>query len=92
MQLHKDDPFAIVGINTDKDKDDYRQQYAEFGMTWNSIFDGSTKGPVSTSWGVSYFPTVYVLDAMGVIRGKDLRGAIKNLRFISQIQLSSIYN
>lgn len=74
MQLHKDDPFAIVGINTDKDKDDYRKQYEEFGMTWNSIFDGSTKGPVSTAWGVSYFPTVYVLDAKGVIRGKDLRG------------------
>lgn len=75
MQLHKDKPFAIVGVNTDGDKDDYRRQYAEFEMTWRSAFDGSTRGPISTAWGVSYFPTVYVLDAKGVIRGKDKRGA-----------------
>lgn len=77
MQLHKDEPFAILGVNTDTDRDLYRREYAEFGMTWPSIFDGDpdgTRGPVTQSWGVSYFPTVYVLDAKGVIRAKGTRG------------------
>ena len=74
MERHKDKPFAILGVNTDGDPDMYRKEAAELGVTWRSVFDGSTRGPVTTAWGVQAFPTVYVLDAKGVIRAKGARG------------------
>jgi len=64
----KNEPFALLGINTDEKKEDYRKQAKEQNVTWRSVWDGSTKGPLCTTWGVSSFPTVYVLDARGVIR------------------------
>ena len=33
-----------------------------------------TTGPITTRWGVHSFPSIFVLDAAGVIRFKDLRG------------------
>jgi hypothetical protein len=33
-------------------------------------FDGSTDGPIATGWNVSGSPTLYVLDARGVIKLK----------------------
>ena len=35
---------------------------------------GSTSGPVCRQWNVRSFPTIYVLDAKGVLRFTGLRG------------------
>ena len=44
-------------------------------MTWQSFWDGgSTRGPISTQWAITAWPTVYVLDAKGVIRYKNVHG------------------
>lgn len=71
----KDKPFALLGINTDTDKDAYRKQALEQGVTWRSAWQGSTKGPLCSEWGIASFPTIYVLDARGTIRFIGLRGA-----------------
>jgi hypothetical protein len=43
-------------------------------ITWPVIFDnGGTDGPISTRWGVTGWPTTYVIDAKGVIRHKEVR-------------------
>ena len=70
----KNEPFALVGINTDSNKEDYRKQAAANGVTWRSAWDGSTHGPLCTAWGIKSFPTVFVLDAKGTIRHVGLRG------------------
>jgi len=70
----KDEPFTLLGVNTDKDAEYYRAQVEENGITWRSTFEGSTRGPVPTRWGVTYYPTIYVLDHEGAIRFKDVRG------------------
>lgn len=70
----KDEPFVLFGVNTDKDAARYRQEAAEMGVTWPNLFQGGTDGPVPTKWGVSGYPTIYVVDAEGVIRYRDLRG------------------
>jgi hypothetical protein len=57
----KNKPFALVGINTDKDKEYYKRQVAELGVTWRSSWQGGTNGPLC-------------LDHKGVIRFKDVRG------------------
>ena len=66
-------PFALLGINSDghaRLKSTLEKQH----MTWPSFADGSTEGPIATAWGVHSWPTIYVLDAKGVIRYKNVRG------------------
>ena len=69
-------PFALIGINSDRDKDKLRARMAEEDITWRSFWNGplGTSGPLSRSWGVRSWPTIYVLDDQGVIRYKNVRG------------------
>lgn len=71
----ENEPFVLLGINTDPDKAEYRKQIAANGITWRSVWDGSTRGPLCMAWGITSFPTIYVLDAKGTIRHTTLRGA-----------------
>jgi hypothetical protein len=70
----KNEPFALVGINTDKTKDFYRKKAKELGVTWRSSWQGSTGGVIPTKWGIEGFPTLYLIDAKGVIRKSWLGG------------------
>ena len=72
----KDQPFALIGVNSDDDKDYYRAQAKAAGVTWRSFWNGrrGTSGPISSKWGVTGWPTIYVLDGDGVIRYKNVRG------------------
>ena len=72
----KDKPFVIVGINSDKDRFATKKVCAEKGITWPSFWDGgSTRGPIAIRWNVDAWPTLYLIDAKGVIRykGNSLR-------------------
>ncbi len=70
-----DQGFAIVGVNSDESLEVAQKAVKDNDLSWQSFFDGgSTNGPIATAWGVRGWPTVYVLDAAGVIRGKNLRG------------------
>jgi hypothetical protein len=40
-------------------------------ITWRSFWNGgSTGGPISKKWNVQGWPTLYIIDANGVIRHK----------------------
>ena len=71
----KDEPFALIGVNSDSDLDALRPRLEEENITWRSFWNGpkGTRGPISTRWGVESWPTIYVLDHEGRIRFKDLR-------------------
>ena len=60
-------PFA-VGDAMVRDHGLIRQCSITF---WNG---GSTQGPISNAWKVRGWPTIYVLDAEGVIRYRNVRG------------------
>ena len=69
------DKFAIVGVNSDK-KERYLKAIENEDITWRSFWDGgSTGGPIAREWMVRGWPTIYVLDHNGIIRGKQIRGA-----------------
>jgi hypothetical protein len=72
----KNEPFALIGINSDTDMVDYRRQQADAGLTWRSFWNGplGTGGPIAATWNVTGWPTIYVLDHKGVIRFKNVRG------------------
>ena len=71
-----DKPFALIGVNSDRDLDAIRETVQEKDITWRSFWNGEkgTGGPISTKWRVRGWPTIYVMDADGVIRYKNVRG------------------
>jgi hypothetical protein len=70
-----DEPFALIGINSDGDREELKQVLEDEEITWRSFWDGgSTNGPIATRWNVSGWPTIYVLDHGGNIRFKGVRG------------------
>ena len=66
-------PFTILGINSDAAQR-LKQTIEKEHMSWPSWSDGSTDGPIARAWNVHSWPTIYVLDANGVIRYKNVRG------------------
>jgi hypothetical protein len=70
-----DKPFALLGINSDDNRDELKKTMQKEQITWRSWWNGgSTTGPIATKWNVRGWPTIYVLDARGVIRYKSVRG------------------
>ncbi len=74
VKQYKDKPFAIVGVNTDKDRDSLSKKNAKAGITWRSFWNGEkgTGGPISQSWNISGYPTMFLLDHNGVILNRWL--------------------
>jgi hypothetical protein len=68
------EPFAIVGVNSDPDLAKLRPRLSEESITWRSFWDESTSGPIATQWNVNGWPTIYVLDHAGVIRYRGVQG------------------
>jgi len=70
-----DQPFALIGVNSDADKAALKEVQKTESITWRSFWDGgSTMGPIATRWNVGGWPTIYVLDHQGRIRFKNVRG------------------
>jgi hypothetical protein len=71
-----DKPFALIGVNSDRDLTALKKRLEEEKITWRSFWNGpeGTGGRISARWNVSGWPTIYVLDHKGVIRYKNVRG------------------
>jgi peroxiredoxin len=68
-----DKPFAMVGVNCDRDLERAKAVVQEAEITWPS-FDDGRNGPIATTWNVDSWPTIFVLDKQGVIRDRNVRG------------------
>ena len=68
-------PFAIIGVNSDDDRDVLKGRMKDEQITWRSFWDGgSTDGPIASRWNVRGWPTVYLIDHDGKIIGRHGRG------------------
>jgi hypothetical protein len=65
-------PFVLIGVNGDNDREKARTVSAKDGVNWRSFWPGGAKRGIPLEWGVSGWPTVYVIDANGVIRDDGL--------------------
>jgi thiol-disulfide isomerase/thioredoxin len=65
-------PFVILGVNTDRDRAVASRVVSARSVTWRSFWDRSQVGPISTAYNVTGFPMLYLIDARGVIRHRDV--------------------
>lgn len=72
-------PFALVGVNSDREKDFIKQENEKEQITWRSFWCGEqgTSGPIPTAWNVRGWPTLYFIDHKGIIRAKNVREEAK---------------
>jgi peroxiredoxin len=81
----KDKPFALLGVDTDTEKQTLRKVISDGQITWRCWWDGAMDGPICKAWDIRGFPTVFVIDALGLIRdsmmggGKPLDEAVDGL-------------
>ncbi len=88
IDKYKGRPFDVISINAEPEKSvsQLKEAWAAVGNTWRCVFDGTWEGPIQKAWNVHDFPTIYVLDGKGLIRGKrpgardldELVGALLN--------------
>jgi thiol-disulfide isomerase/thioredoxin len=71
----KNKPFVLVSVSADAKKETLTEFLAKEKMPWTHWWNGS-EGGILEAWDVQAFPTIYVLDAQGVIRFRDLRGEL----------------
>src|SRR6266498_1947544 len=68
-------PFALIGVNSDSNRTELKQVLKAEKITWRSFWNGgSTRGPISTQWKVTGWPSIWIIDAKGVIRNRGARG------------------
>ena len=66
-------PFAFLGINSDRDREELKETLKTENITWRSWWDaGDINGPIHKRWQVEQRPAIYVLDERGVIRFQDV--------------------
>ncbi|MCB9887763.1 MAG: TlpA family protein disulfide reductase [Planctomycetes bacterium] len=68
-------PFALIGVNSDSDREELQARLVKEQITWRQFYDGSTTGPIAKAWNVRGWPTTYVIDPQGIIRFKNVRDA-----------------
>ncbi len=68
----KGQPFAFVGVNGDAILTNVAHAITHEQMTWPSFWNGNggPEGPISSAWNVHGWPTVYLIDANGILRFK----------------------
>ena len=67
-------PFALIGVNSDENRDELKEVLVKERITWRSFMDGGLGGPIARQWGVQSWPSIWIIDAKGVIRHRNVRG------------------
>ena len=68
-------PFALISVSADQTKSALERFLKETEMPWVHWWAGGEEHTLLKTLRVHFFPTIYVIDAKGVIRFKNVRGA-----------------
>ena len=71
-QKYAEAPFALIGVNDDVDHESVKRKNRKNGVTWRSFRRGDQSEEARRRWVPNGWPTLYVLDHRGVIRGRWL--------------------
>ena len=73
-QRYRDRPFAVVGVNNDEDPEAARRLIAAQGMTWRIVQSNGYDNAITRRWRVNAWPAIFVIDAKGTLRYKQVFG------------------
>ena len=62
-------PFTLLSVNVDADRAMFTEFLVKEKMPWSHWVDGA-RGPVSKMFKIRAFPTMYLIDAKGIVRNK----------------------
>jgi len=65
---HAQDPFVVLGVSSDVDAARFREFVKAEDVRWPSIWEGGRLGPLAQAYKVRALPTMFLIDAEGVIR------------------------
>jgi hypothetical protein len=69
-------PFVLLGVNADHDSATALAAANKLGVPGRSWWDGAAvPGPIAARWGITAWPTIFLIDAHGVVRYQQLFGA-----------------
>ncbi len=76
VQRFKGRPFVLLGVNGDDTRENGGKAVQKHAIPWRSFWNGArgSADSIAAAWNVRGWPTVYVIDAKGVIRQKYLHG------------------
>jgi hypothetical protein len=72
VQTLKAKPFALIGVNVGGNGKNLKDVMTKENVTWRTFADlgDASQGAIATRWNLTNTPTLYVLDARGIIRYK----------------------
>jgi len=62
-------PFALLSVNVDEDRAMFTEFLEKEKMPWSHWVDGG-RGPISKMFKIRAFPTLFLIDAKGIVRNK----------------------
>ncbi|MFL5330375.1 MAG: redoxin domain-containing protein [Gemmataceae bacterium] len=69
----KDKPFVLISVSGDDERKTLTDFLEKNKMPWTHWWNGPEAG-IMDDWDIDHFPSVFVIDAKGVIRFKEVRG------------------
>jgi hypothetical protein len=69
------DRFEVVGVSVDSDVRAARDAHAASGREWDVSWQGARNSAWPVNWDIKSFPSLFVIDAAGTIRARDVFGA-----------------
>jgi thiol-disulfide isomerase/thioredoxin len=76
-ERHQGRPFVLLGVNCDEDQAAAQQAIESQRIdwpSWSDPFDETGEGPIANRLHVRALPSIFVLDASGILRAKNERG------------------
>jgi len=64
----KNEPFVMLGVNGDDNKEELRREIDRHGINWKSWWDGDAK--IRRQWQLEGYPLIFLIDHKGIIRYK----------------------
>ena len=74
VERMKDRPFAVLSVNVEESKDALLKSIKDGEVTWRCWWEGQESGLNRQRWKVNEIPSVFVIDAGGIIRAKEVEG------------------
>lgn len=70
VEKHKGKPFALISVSVDDEKRELEEFLTKGSMPWVHWWDNGQDSASLKQWNVNRYPTIYIIDAKGIIRLK----------------------